>query len=183
MSGLSREVPPRRRADIAARANTHRQQFQMLYGYDPDCFPVVDFVENVVAAVLQEFVLEVVDDHEMRGMEGATFPDELRICLPNKVYEGAVAGDPRSRFTVAHELGHLFLHRDIPFARLARSTEKTPAYSDSEWQANEYAGALLMPRRLLEGMTTIQEISERCGVSWQAAMTRAQKLGMKKATC
>ena len=60
----------------------------------------------------------------------------------------------RMRFSFAHELGHYFLHSDI-YAQLAISspqdwkefTTSVPAseYANFEWQANEFAGRLLVP--------------------------------------
>lgn len=66
----------------------------------------------------------------------------------------------RFRFTLAHEIGHWRLHRNLfrsdpsqshlfggrgQPAFVCRSTDTPPV----EWQANAYAAALLMPRRLL----------------------------------
>jgi len=66
----------------------------------------------------------------------------------------------RYRFTIAHEIGHWRLHRehlmndpsmaslfeqnDIP-AFVCRSSSKTP----EEWQADQFAECILMPRRLV----------------------------------
>jgi len=60
----------------------------------------------------------------------------------------------RMRFSFAHELGHYFLHSDI-YAQLDISspqdwkefTTNLPAseYANFEWQANEFAGRLLVP--------------------------------------
>jgi Zn-dependent peptidase ImmA (M78 family) len=72
----------------------------------------------------------------------------------------------RFRFTLAHELGHLSLHRNLPLdfelldatskgildarqdLRLGRRELKTPR-DWLEWQANYYAGCLLIPRAML----------------------------------
>ena len=69
-------------------------------------------------------------------------------------------------FTIAHEIGHYFLHRNgFSFARTER---QVPAYSDPEWQANTFASFLLMPRAQTSFMS-IEDIEYKCGVSHQAA--------------
>jgi Zn-dependent peptidase ImmA (M78 family) len=57
----------------------------------------------------------------------------------------------RQRFTIAHELGHLLLHRnrvfvDKPVAVRYRDARSSLAVSREEIEANRFAAALLMPR-------------------------------------
>lgn len=180
MTGLRRQVPGMRRTEIALRADLLRKQIALLWGACPDAFPIVDYIERVLQVALPDFTLEIVEDTEMRGIEGATWPDQLHMRLGNSVYEGAVAGERRARFTVAHELGHLFLHRGLPFARAIEDGHKLNAYECSEWQAHEFAGALLMPERLIQTCGTVLEVMQRCEVSEQAAQTRLAKLKIKR---
>jgi len=60
----------------------------------------------------------------------------------------------RLRFSTAHELGHLFLHRDIYGALRFTTVKQWVAFMDAipvseyywiEWQADEFAGHFLMP--------------------------------------
>jgi hypothetical protein len=81
--------------------------------------------------------------------------DEFVVVLSPDTYKGLEDGIPRARFCLAHEIGHLVLHpRDL--MRLAaiphespalsrRQTSNHAAYLDTEWQANAFAAALLMP--------------------------------------
>jgi Zn-dependent peptidase ImmA (M78 family) len=60
----------------------------------------------------------------------------------------------RLRFSLAHELGHYFLHRDI-YKSLSLDTPEEwkefilnvaeDEYENFEWQANEFAGRFLVP--------------------------------------
>lgn len=60
----------------------------------------------------------------------------------------------RLRFSLAHELGHYFLHRDI-YSSLSLNTPEEwkefilnvpeAEYGNFEWQANEFAGRFLVP--------------------------------------
>ncbi len=63
------------------------------------------------------------------------------------------------RFSLAHELGHLLLHRDIVAAARIDSVEGWVSYYDNipekdygflEYHANEFAGRLLVPHNELK---------------------------------
>lgn len=90
-----------------------------------------------------------------------------------------VPGD-RRRFTLAHELGHLLLHGGTP-----SSHPDGPDPRILESQANEFAGAFLLPRQLfledLRGdaltLSTYVRLKPRWGVSIQAMIRRAHTLG------
>jgi len=51
-------------------------------------------------------------------------------------------GDHRNRFTIAHELGHYFLHAKVGKQKLYATRQ---AGSRVEWEANWFAGSFLMP--------------------------------------
>jgi hypothetical protein len=81
--------------------------------------------------------------------------DEFVVVLSPETYAALERGVPRARFCLAHEIGHLVLH-PLELMRLAaiphespalsrRQTSNHPAYLDTEWQANSFAAALLMP--------------------------------------
>lgn len=56
----------------------------------------------------------------------------------------------RQRFTIAHELGHFFLHPNKDTFIEFRDNEKNIARGIKEIHANQFAAALLMPRKFLE---------------------------------
>jgi len=86
----------------------------------------------------------------------------------------------RLRFSVAHEIGHLILHRDI-YAGLQHATAAEwfdyisaipdAEYSWVEWQAYEFAGRLLVPPDALrEAFQTAVQTAQDAGYSdWLAA--------------
>lgn len=104
----------------------------------------------------------------------------------------------RERFSIAHELGHLFLHMGYlvdanRFSSLqeGHSYDRVPSYhlgkSEEEYEANEFASELLMPRKqFMEavranttgGTCNIEALADRFGVSRQAAATRGRWLGV-----
>ena len=81
----------------------------------------------------------------------------IEILASAKMYEWLEQDYPRGRYFLAHELGHCLLHTDqlvrlaqIPMAQqvaLHRNGQVVAheIYRDTEWQANAFASALLMP--------------------------------------
>ena len=116
-----------------------------------------------------DYSFEVVSKDEMGDKHGETFPDERIICIRGDVYQRAVNGHGRDRLTIAHEVGHLFLHnsRVVSFCQLS-DDQTVPAYEDPEWQANCFAGELLASSYLIKDMK-IKDIADKCQVSWDAA--------------
>jgi len=97
----------------------------------------------------------------------------------------------RKRFTIAHELGHHFLHlvSDGEFVDtvrdLFRDTEHEKELSDekrAEIQANQFAAALLMPRDLVEEAwakdPSLLDLARLFNVSEQAIGIRLNVLGL-----
>lgn len=102
----------------------------------------------------------------------------------------------RQRFTTAHEIGHLILHKvdihvDKGFQMVLRDTESSRATDVSEIEANQFAAELLMPEQMIrrdapkylqdfendEGLT---KLANRYGVSSQAMAFRLANLDMIK---
>lgn len=102
-------------------------------------------------------------------------------------------GPERENFTIAHELGHLFLHMgyqvlpelwdeqdDTEFARFGRN--------EQEYQAHEFAAAFLMPEEEYreainnniedDGRINIKNVAEYFRVSVPAATNRGKFLGV-----
>lgn len=99
----------------------------------------------------------------------------------------------RDRFTIAHELGHLFLH--MGYLIDPQKWASTPdymgsafyryGYSEEELEANEFAAAFLMPERVYlkqidqhmsNGSCDIGSLAEYFGVSHGAAKNRGKWL-------
>ena len=157
-------VPARSRAEIRKFANTIRDILG-IRGDSP--FPMMEFVERVLPEVYPDFELHVRPIEDMGKKHGETFPDRHIICLREDVYNRACAGEGRDRLTVGHETGHLFMHSNLDIS-MARTNETYPAYESSEWQANAFAGELLMPHDSIVGMEA-WEVVERYKVSEAAA--------------
>jgi Zn-dependent peptidase ImmA (M78 family) len=110
-------------------------------------------------------------------------PEALSVYAPGSfdIYLPPITSSRRDRFTVAHEIGHYFLHYVHPgistpmtFGRGSRNRAET--------QANYFAAALLMPEAAFrEARRRVGDdwwaLSETFGVSPSAAEVRAQVVG------
>ncbi len=132
-------------------------------------FPVVPFFENVLPTLIPGYDYEIVSLWEMGNKHGETYPSRNLIRIREDVYNRAINGEGRDRLTIAHEIGHLFMHEDdnIALCRL-EPNEKLRPFEDPEWQANAFGGELLASSHLIRGMTEY-EVAEKCGVSIAAA--------------
>ena len=166
------QVKPLSRSDIRNLTLTLRKKLGL---QDHPYFPVIEFLEKWMPEVLfPEFNFEYVAESEMGSAEGLTIPEENVIRIREDVYMAAMRDEGRARFTIAHEIGHYVMHRHQTPC-FARANVSLPAYMDSEWQANTWAGELLMPYYLTKGMT-IYEIKEKCKVSESAATYQLSKI-------
>ncbi len=77
---------------------------------------------------------------------GAAFLNEGEILIDDRV----LAHDGRYRFTCAHELGHMVLHRSVRERFLERDLDVTFSADRYERQADRFAAAFLMPLPKLE---------------------------------
>lgn len=132
------------------------------------CFPVLRFVEIILPQIDSSFGFNVVEYGEMTDKYACYEPKLNVMSVREDVYDCAYKDDPRHRFTLAHEVGHYFLHRDSVI--LSRSDCNSPvvAYCDPEWQANTFASELLMASHLIVGMD-ISEIQKKCLTSFEAS--------------
>ncbi|MEC4094016.1 ImmA/IrrE family metallo-endopeptidase [Myroides odoratimimus] len=88
----------------------------------------------------------------------------------------------RQRFTIAHELGHYFLHKEKNTSFEDTTFFRGAKINPIEFAANEFASAILMPEDLIkelisEGIRELGELAEEFGVSASAMKYRLEKLG------
>lgn len=102
---------------------------------------------------------------------------KIYICVNNKHSEN------RKRFTIAHELGHYFLHNEELTTGFIDSVLKREKGKNNkkEKEANAFAANLLMPTELFKSLwlredATISTIATIFFVSESAVLTRAKYL-------
>lgn len=101
----------------------------------------------------------------------------------------------RQRFTIAHEVGHYVLHRELSDLFIDkeyvafRNSESAKGAERGEIQANIFAASLLMPKELvvnelsdqlidIESTDVIAELAHRFGVSERAMTIRLTRLSL-----
>lgn len=138
-------------------------------------FDVVRFVEFFLQEFIPGFTYEYVDQSDLPPGTYAYYdPVNKLMRISIAVYEGAIRGNGRDRFTIAHEIGHCLLHSNELL--LCRNIENRPlqAFENPEWQANTFASFLLMPPDLIQNLPE-SVISDRCKTSYQAACIAKEK--------
>jgi IrrE N-terminal-like domain len=114
--------------------------------------------------------------------------DRIDIILTPETYQDLENGGYRARFSLPHELGHVYLHTP-ELLRLSHSPHADaalkrgvkfdyPVYEDTEWQADVFAASMLMPGKALDALQHQRgPLSERAiqsvfGVSHRSAEIR-----------
>lgn len=141
--------------------------------------------------------IKVVEAVESCPQEGLTRWDSgserMEVVISDQTYSLLGADHVRARSTVCHEVGHALIHTEqiIRLAGLslvsqvAFHRERNPhkPFMDTEWQANAFSSALLMPAsgisklRERHGSLTPLMIAEHFGVSSESASYRLQSYG------
>ncbi|ATF11640.1 ImmA/IrrE family metallo-endopeptidase [Brevibacillus brevis X23] len=123
---------------------------------------------------------------------------EAMISKKNESFEIIIKDDKpsvRQRFSIAHELGHLFLHMGYlidpdKWQRVGDYQDSVYyryGYSTEEYEANEFAAALLMPRdefikiaekNLDQNGYYVTPIAQHFNVSTNAVVNRGKWLGL-----
>jgi Zn-dependent peptidase ImmA (M78 family) len=137
---------------------------------------------------------EAIDDEAISGFIARQSGRNAIIGVNN------IHSSTRQRFTIAHELGHFFLHGDQgqqevhidrtqQFQVKLRGPASSQGVDNEEMEANLFAAELLMPARFLvrdfqgfdptdEDDETVADLAEKYGVSEQAMSIRLAYLGL-----
>ncbi len=108
-------------------------------------------------------------------------PDETGISIYDGeqwfiIYDDTVANKGRKRFTIAHELGHIFLGHPLIAGFHARTVGgKLPP---TENEANIFASRFLAPACALWGLglRSAADIAKACEISMESAEIRAERM-------
>ena len=142
-------VPWLAKQKIAEAASGLIDDYEAMAGYPiTPPIPVEDMIERSLGLTLAFEDLETILGS--KGVLGATYVGAKLICINERLLEQGPEG--RLIFTCAHEVGHWILHRryaevatrqagdgDVIVCRTGNARERI------EWQADYFAGCLLMP--------------------------------------
>lgn len=147
-------------------AETWAQQFRTIVGIGKDS------IENMVG-LLEDIGVKVTFFDADRSFDAVSFkePDGGFVIVSNNNFALA-----RSRFTLAHELGHILFNHCVP------------ATLDEEKAANRFAGALLVPQDVMReeigthrtrfSSKELTSLKKKYGMSMNALVYRSKDLNI-----
>ena len=144
--------------------------WQVLIDFDITSIPVS------VTAIAQAANISVIKNSELNELNS----NEAGVSISNQgewyiVYDDSMARG-RIRFTVAHELGHIFLGHPLTVGYHARTVNANKP--EVEQEADMFASRLLMPACVIWGLNihTAKDIQDVFDVSYTAAEIRAERM-------
>ena len=152
----------------------------------PQPFPIGKFLEFQLEE-MTGYSFEVSDNLPF-GVEGRTCFSEKSVILSDATYCGMCRGDGRDRFTAAHELGHVVLHADYLKSfqdngakEIMLHRGQIQTYCDPDWQAEAFASAILLPKKVVfqlffKESRSEAEIASVLKTSITAVRTKIEKL-------
>jgi hypothetical protein len=188
MANYVPRVSPCSKRDLEVHANGLITKYFPYLLSKPGEFPILDFFEHILP---RDYSLDTGVELLSDGVEGITWPDG-RVLVSEETYRAAARRNGRARFTIAHEACHGIRHRtqikralvDTGQLVLHRRAD-IECFRDPEWQANYFAGALLMPESMVRKLSAEEPrmflpltMTDIFGVSEKAAEVRLAKLGI-----
>ena len=146
------------------------RRFKSILGVKYGSYINVVALLDILSKKIEGFSYQVVPDKELPKKVFATTNIQLGIIkIKQQIFDNACDGDGFARFCIAHEIGHYILLKLCGF-QLAKTNSKykIPKYMDPEWQAECFAGELLMGYDAVKNFT-IQELVSKCCVTTKAA--------------
>lgn len=161
--------------------NEMAYEIRKLYDITDAIDDIKEVVKKMGGSVVEDPSISAFSDGRVKKIDADSF--EIAIS-PLQTSE-------RKNFTIAHELGHLFLHMGFKTDQKKWETQSYSVYyrsgkSDLEYQANEFAAAFLMPRSLYKekmdeytegNYVDTAELADYFNVSIDAAANRGKWLG------
>lgn len=166
-------------AQPISRANIRQiaREIRKVIGFENEAyFPVIPFIEQVMPQLYHGFCYDIVESKEMQKSYAEALPQLNLMRIREDVYDEALNDGGRHRFTLAHEVGHFIFHGEGRVSLTRTAEKEIPAYMQPEWQANTFAGELLIPAHLMRDKET-DEIADLCKVSFQVAAIQKRCMG------
>lgn len=114
------------------------------------------------------------------GLEEHCKNDGFTAVIENRplLFYNGYCTPQRQRFTIAHELGHIFLGHVSTGQFTVLNREPEPDDAPMEQEANVFAARLLAPACVLWGLhiRRAEDIARICDISYQSAVFRAGRM-------
>ncbi len=151
--------------------NARNAAWQCLIEYDVSSLPVS------VKLIAKDAGIKLIKESDVSCLS----PNEIGISIISGnqwyiVYNDSCSRQ-RCRFTIAHELGHIFLGHSLENkGQFTQTFNKTESFAEQE--ANIFASRLLSPACVLWGLNlhTAEQIASVCNISLTAAKFRAERM-------
>lgn len=170
--------------EVRKLINVMAEEVITLYGIQIPIVSIGTAAGKMGGSVVGNFLMNEFSDGRIRKTGDDSFTIEV----------SPFQTDERKNFTIAHELGHLFLHMGFQTNEQKWQKQDNVSYyrngnSELEYQSNEFAAAFLMPRvkykEIMEQNTegdfvNTAEVAKYFRVSIDAAANRGKWLGYLK---
>ena len=146
------------------------KNFRKLLGIENAWFVDVVALLDILSKKIPDFSYEVVANCTLpKKVFATTDIYSGKIKIKQHIFDKACDGNGFARYCIAHEIGHFILLRLCGF-ELTKATQdmNIPKFRNPEWQAECFAGELMMGYDVTKHFT-VEELKDRCGVSKKAA--------------
>ncbi len=152
--------------------------------------PPLDVI-YIAEVILKLDIIPIEDLFVTQKIDAALLPDLSGFYIDEDAYLSWEKGnrwvENRLRFSFAHELGHYLLHQEAIVAGRFARVEEFKAWagershcSSAEFQADEFAGRLLVPRpALLAEYDGYRQQAEAADAAWRAVEGMRQHIARK----
>lgn len=134
-------------------------------------FPILEVIEQFhYNGLLSIQYLEDNDPIFEKNTPAKYNPADNFIYVKESVLEELENHEYRANFTLAHELFHYFQCQVLGFT--FEEVDDCPSYVNPEWQADEFAGQLLIPTKFIVGACDTKMLAEKFNVTELCVTTR-----------
>lgn len=155
-----------------AYANIRNAAWQVILDFNIRTVPInlIRIANDANISIIKNSFAKVLKENEL-GLS-ALSDGNWYIIYDDTVIRG------RARFTIAHELGHIFMAHPLKEGRCSFSREIGPMRPETEREADMFAARLLTPACVAWGLElqTAEDIAEVFDISLTAARYRAERL-------
>lgn len=141
-------------------------------------FDIVAFVTNVLSKKFRKkgpLKIEFFERKSSKDPLAFVTYNPLTLHITKAIWKLAQQGHGRSRFIVAHEIGHVLLHDHTAQAFLGNPELQNKfalRENSAEWQADTFAAYFLLPDDVVRQFSSVDEIVELCDVNEELALER-----------